>query len=272
MTAPTMSEFDGRQGRIATYTWSPDDARYLVLLLHGYGEHLGRYQHVAEALTAHGALVVGPDHLGHGRSDGERALVESIDTLLADAHTVWQQAHDAHPDLPTVLIGHSMGGHLGARYALAHGNELAAAVLSAPVIGRMDIVEQLLGLPEIPDMPLPPEALSRDPAVGAAYAADDLVWHGPFKRPTLEAFRDSNQVILAGGTVGDLPLLWIHGENDPIVPREGSQVGIASMAGSRTEERSYPGGMHESFNETNQDEILGDVTEFVDRVLFETTG
>ena len=66
-------------------------------------------------------------------------------------------------------------------------------------------------------------------------------------------------------------MLWIHGENDPIVPRQRSQVGIATMAGNRTEERSYPGGMYESFDEINQDAILGDGTKFVDRVVFETT-
>ncbi len=268
MTTPQLHDFAGAAGRITTYEWAGADPRYLVLLLHGYGEHLGRYQHVADALVAHGALVVGPDHLGHGRSDGERALVTSIDILLADAHTVWQQAHDAHPDLPTVVVGHSMGGHLGARYALTYGDELAAVVLSAPVIGTIDIVDQLLQLPEIPDTPLPPEALSRDPEVGKAYAADDLVWHGPFKRPTLEAFRVSNQQILAGGTVGDLPLLWIHGENDPLVAREGARVGIDAIAGDVREDRGYEGGMHENFNEINADEVIADVTDFVDRHAF----
>lgn len=94
----------------------------------------------------------------------------------------------------------------------------------------------------------------------------DLVWHGPFERPTLEAF-SVNQQILAGGTVGDLPLLWIHGENDPLIPREGSRIGIDAIAGSHREDRSDEGGMHESFDEINNAEVLADITGFVDRVL-----
>lgn len=265
MTVPELHDLERPTGRVTTYQWPHVDARYLVLLLHGYGEHLGRYEHVAQALVAHGAHVVGPDHLGHGRSDGERALVESIDTLLDDAHAVWQQAHDAHPHLPTVLVGHSMGGHLGARYALTYGHELAAAVLSAPVFGRIDIVDATLALPEIPEIPLPPEALSRDPEVTAAYAADPLVWHGPFKRATLEAFSASNTTLLSGATVGALPLLWIHGDSDALIPLEGSRVGIDAIAGETREDRHYAGGMHESFNEVNSAEVIADLTDFIDR-------
>lgn len=253
----------GRLGRITVHEWPNPDATWIALLLHGYGEHMGRYGRVAEALVAAGALVVGPDHLGHGRSDGERVLLEDMDPLLADAHAVWERVHDEHPDLPTVVVGHSMGGHLGARYALAHGDELAAVVLSSPLIGRMDLVEALVALPEIPDTPLPPETLSRDPAVGAAYAADELVWHGPFKRATLQAFQASNDVVMRSGTVGDLPLLWIHGTEDALVPREGAAVGIDAIAGPVREERVYEGGRHESLNEVNADEVIADVVGFV---------
>ena len=265
MTTPTLSEFAGARAQITAYEWAAPDPRYLVLLLHGFGEHLGRYQHVADALVAHGATVVGPDHLGHGRSGGERVLIERVEDLLEDAHAVWERAHERHPGLPTVLIGHSMGGHLGARHALEHRDELAAVVLSAPVIGKIDIVDATLTLPEIPDVPLPPEALSRDPAVGAAYAADPLVWHGGFARATLESFSVSNRRILESGSLGDLPLLWVHGTSDPLIPREDARVGVDAIAGDIREDRSYEGGMHESFNEVDSTDVIDDVVDFIER-------
>lgn len=256
----------GRRGSVVAHEWPIDDARYVALLLHGYGEHLGRYLHVAQALGEHGALVVGPDHLGHGRSEGERVLIEDVGDVVADAHAVWQRVHDEHPDLPTVLIGHSMGGHLAARYAQEYRDELSALVLSAPMIGRLAIVDQLLPLPEIPDIPLDPDALSRDPEVGIAYAADPLVWHGPFQRPTLEAFRDSNERVLAAGDVGDLPVLWIHGTADPLLPLDDMRVGVDAVAPSRTEQL-YDGGLHESFNETNSADVLAAMAAWIDERL-----
>ena len=181
--------FDGTQGEIAARSWlsATDDPRYVAVLVHGYGEHIGRYDHVAAALIADGAVVYGLDHLGHGKSDGERVLVSNFDDVVTDVDRLVEQAQDVWPDLPLVMIGHSMGGMIAARYAQVHGEKLTALVLSAAVIGAFELIPQLLALDEMPDDPLPPEVLSRDPAVCEAYAADPLVWHGPFKRPTVEA-------------------------------------------------------------------------------------
>ena len=107
--------------------------------------------------------------------------------MVADLDQVVVAARQAWPDLPVVMIGHSMGGMIAARYAQHHGGGLRALVLSGPAVGEMQLLGQLLLLDDMPDVPLDPEVLSRDPAVGAAYAADELVWHGPFKRPTVAA-------------------------------------------------------------------------------------
>src|SRR5438874_1310342 len=177
-------EIKGTQGRVAVRCWPNADARYIALIAHGYGEHIGRYEHVAERLVAHGATVYGPDHLGHGRSEGERALIADIDDIVTDLHAVAERSRADHPGLPVVLIGHSMGGIIASAYAQRHRDELAALVLSGPAIGGNPAFEGLLALDPIPDVPIDPEILSRDPEVGRRYAEDELVWHGPFKRPT----------------------------------------------------------------------------------------
>ena len=261
--------FDGTQGDIAARSWlsATDDPRYVAVLVHGYGEHIGRYDHVAAALIADGAVVYGLDHLGHGKSDGERVLVSNFDDVVTDLDRLVEQAQDVWPDLPLVMIGHSMGGMIAARYAQVHGEKLTALVLSAAVIGAFELIPQLLALDEMPDDPLPPEVLSRDPAVCEAYAADPLVWHGPFKRPTVVAMAAMIAAIDADASVGALPLMWVHGEEDQLVPMEGTRVGIEKLRGDSFRQHTYPGARHEVFNETNSDEVLADVTVFVDAVL-----
>ena len=257
----------GTRGRIAVREWSAGRPRYVALLVHGYGEHAGRYEEVAGVLTGHGAGVYAPDHTGHGRSDGERVLIEDFEDVVTDVHAVADLARAAHPGLPVVMIGHSMGGLIASRYAQRHPGELTALVLSGPVIGDWELPRRLLAAEEIPDTPISPASLSRDPAVGASYAADPLVWHGPMKRPTLRAFVRTLEAVAEGGDVGPLPLLWVHGDDDRLVPLPGSRVGVEPLSGGDLTERIYPGARHEVFNETNRAEVFADVTRFLDGVL-----
>ncbi|MBN1092895.1 lysophospholipase [Blastococcus sp. TML/M2B] len=266
MTAAREWSLDGHAGRLAGRTWEGASPTHVVLLAHGYGEHTGRYDHVAAALVDAGAAVFAVDHVGHGKSDGDRVVITDFERVVDDLHVVDEQARAQHPGLPVVLIGHSMGGLIAARYAQRYGGSLAAVVLSGPLVGEWGGAA-LLDLPELPDTPLDSSTLSRDPAVGAAYEADPLVWHGPFRRPTLEAIVRALVAIQDGPSLGALPLLWAHGEGDRLVPLEGSRVGVEHLRGETYAERIYPGAQHEIFNETNRDEVLADVVAFVREAL-----
>ena len=267
MTDAREHVMTGTRGRIVAREWPHERPRYLALLVHGYGEHVGRYEEVAGVLVRHGAAVFGPDHLGHGRSDGERVLIEDFEDVVSDVHAVADLARTAYQALPVVVVGHSMGGLVSARYAQRYGDELAALVLSGPVIGAWELPGRLLGLDEIPDTPVSPAALSRDPAVGAAYAADPLVWHGPMKRPTVEAFARTLERVARGGDVGRLPLLWLHGEDDRLVPITGSRPGVERLSGGLLTERVFPGARHEVFHETDKEEVFAELVRFLDGVL-----
>jgi alpha-beta hydrolase superfamily lysophospholipase len=159
-----------------------------------------------------------------------------------------------------------MGGLIATRYAQRHGGELAGLVLSGPLIGRHEFAELLLGLPELPEIPLDPTTLSRDPAVGEAYAADPLVYHGPFKRPMLEAMRAAFAAVEEGPGFGDLPTLYLHGEADPLVPIDVTRAAVERLRGSDFTERVYAGAKHEIFNELERQETIDQVVAFVDRV------
>jgi alpha-beta hydrolase superfamily lysophospholipase len=267
MAEPREWAYDGHHGARVARTWANPDARYVALLCHGYGEHIGRYEHVADALVEHGAVVHGVDHVGHGKSEGERVLIDDYEQVVSDFHLLAEHAAESDPGLPAVLVGHSMGGMIAARYAQRYGDTVAALVLSGPVLGRWDAATGLLAMEEIPDTPIDPDTLSRDPEVGKAYVDDPLVWHGRFRRTTLEALARCLATIDASGPLGALPTLWVHGEDDQLVPIDGTRSGIEKLRGSRFTARTYPRARHEVFNETNRDEVLHDVVRFVDQAL-----
>ena len=258
-----MSENPTTIGRVQVRRWPADDPARLVVLVHGYGEHIGRYEHVAEALVARGALVVGPDHVGHGRSSGEQALVADFEQVVDDLRAV---VEDARGGLPVVMVGHSMGGLIAARYAQRHREDLAGLVLTGPAVGLGPVIEGWLAAPELPSDPIDVAALSRDPAVGEAYAADPLVWHGGWKRPTLEAFVAADKAIAEGPGLGDLPLLYVHGAEDEIVPAALARPVVERLAGPDSDLRVLDGARHEVLNELGKEETIELVAGFAERV------
>ena len=268
MVEPFEWTLRGHTGELAARTWPPrEHAGWLAVLVHGYGEHIGRYQHVADSLADAGAVVVGHDHAGHGRSAGERVLIEDFELVVDDLRSVVVQGRADNPDLPLVLIGHSLGGMIAVRYAQRYPGDLAALVLSAPILGTWRGLDMLTH-ERIPDHPIDPGALSRDPAVGARYLADPLSWHGPFKRPTLLAIERCLDTINFDHPLGDLlPALWLHGEDDEFVPPADTRTGMDRVRGLNFDEVAYPGARHELFNETNSDEVLNDLISFVQQVL-----
>ena len=255
---------DATTGSLYVHTWIAEQPRYVALIAHGMGEHAGRYEHVAVRLVADGAAVYAPDHRGHGRSDGVYGTVDDVEDLVDDLHTVADRAREAHSGLPVVLIGHSLGGIIASRFAQRYPDELAAMVLSAPAIGGNPDIEALLAMDPMPDVPLDPALLSRDPAVGEAYAADERVYHGPLLRPTLEAIFAAGRAVAAGPKLA-MPTLWLHGELDGLAPLTATRPVAEAIAGDSFEHKVYDGAQHEIFNETNQDEVIGDAIAFLNR-------
>jgi alpha-beta hydrolase superfamily lysophospholipase len=250
-------------GRVQVHRWPATDAARLVVLVHGYGEHMGRYDHVAQALVARGSAVVGPDHVGHGLSPGERAVVEDFESVVDDLRAVVQVARD---DLPVVMVGHSMGGLIAARYAQRHREDLAGLVLSSPAVGLGPVVEGWLAAPELPSDPIDPAVLTRDPAVREAYAADPLVYHGGWKRPYLEAYLAADRAIAGGPGFGDLPLLYLHGADDQLPPVDLARPVVERLAGPDSELHVVEGARHELFNELGKAQTIESVAGFAERV------
>jgi acylglycerol lipase len=249
-------------------SWLPDrDARALIAISHGAGEHSGRYRHVAARLVADGYAVYALEHRGHGRSEGARALIDRIDSAVADLHSLVVLAGEAHPDTPLFLLGHSMGATIALRYAIAHQQQLSGLILSgalaalAPAPAPMRIIARAMSAvaPKAPALAVDASLVSSDPAVVAAYAEDPLVHHGKLPVRTVTEIAAAIASFPTDVQAITIPVLILYGSEDRLCPPEGSvMLGQRIGSGDKTT-RAYEGLYHEILNEPEQDRVLDDI-------------
>lgn len=253
-------------------SWLPDgEPRDVVVIAHGYGEHGERYAHVAERLVARGFAVHAIDHRGHGRSSGSRALIDRMATVTDDLRLFVEQVRARHGGIKVKLIGHSMGGAISYKYALKHQASLSGLILSGPAVGptalgSQGFVLRLLSAiaPKLGTVVLPADGVSRDPAVVRAYEDDPLVFHGKVPARTAAELVLTADENLARAPEITVPTFVQHGSADALVPAPANaRIYEAMGAGDKTV-RIYDGLFHEIYNEPEQDEVLGDLTAWLE--------
>lgn len=266
--------FPGQAGISITWqSWLPEGApRAVVVVAHGFGEHIGRYGNLVEALVPAGYAVYGPDHRGHGRSGGYRALIDKHEYLLDDLDEVFAKVDAAHPGVQVFLLGHSMGGSIALASALRNQARLRGLVLSGPAVTNDGIPKPLLLLarflgriaPKFGVKQLSAAGVSRDPAVVAAYEADPLVFHGKMPAGTGAALIRTSKRFPAQLPSLMIPLLVVHGGDDQLVSVESGRT-AHRLAGSIDKKLNvYDGLYHEVFNEPEHYRVLEDVKVWLD--------
>lgn len=256
------------------HTWTPDgEVTGVVVLVHGLHEHAGRYAHVAQRLGRAGYATWAPDHPGHGRSPGSRGNIGSLAATVAGVDETARAAAAAHPGVPLFVYGHSMGGLVAAQYLTGtpsvpvRGAVLSAAALDLSSANRVQqLAAPLLGklLPDLGVLELDAEAVSRDPAVVAAYRADPLNRMGKVRARTGAEMITAVAAMPARLRRLDLPLLVIHGGADRLVPPAASEFVAAGTASADVTHTVYPGLFHEPHNEPEQEQVLDDVVGWLD--------
>jgi alpha-beta hydrolase superfamily lysophospholipase len=262
--------------------WPSADARGTIVIVHGLGEHIGRYSHVAARLNASGWSVVGYDQRGHGASPGERGRIAGGDDLLVDLAAVIDAVR-AEAGGPLVLLGHSLGGLVVARFvagALESARpvwqrEVDALVLSSPAldIGMTGARRALLATLETltPNLGigngLDATGISRDPAVVAAYRADPLV-HDRIAPRLARFIADAGPAVLAQAPRWRVPTLLLYAGSDRLVVAGGSAAFAAAAPPSVVTTRPFAPLFHEIFNEPEQDEVLIVLTAWLDTLTF----
>lgn len=274
---PTKATIRGAGGTKLVYVaYVPDTPKAIAIVVHGYGEHFGRYRHVAEALAGRGYAVYGVDHRGHGESGGARANVERFPFFVEDLQQLVERAKAELPGLPAVMVAHSMGGLIAVNYAIKYQAQLRAMALSAPGLGGRDNMSPLLlrmagllarvapGLQMTPLASGSESALSRDPQIQELYDADPLAYHGKIKARMGNELLKAVAAAWAGVHSIRLPLLIMHGTADTIVPVSNSERLYREVASEDKLLRLWDGGRHENFNELYRDEAIAEMLDWLD--------
>jgi acylglycerol lipase len=247
--------------------WLPASERAAVLIVHGLGEHGGRYEHVAHHLVGLGYGCYAFDYRGHGRSAGLRAHVHRFDEYLADVSAMRAHLHAAHPDAPLVLLGHSQGGLIVLLSALTEPRGLSAVVASSPFLGihpasrpsrPLAAVARVLSR-TVPRLRiasgLDTSALSRDPAVVAAYVADPLVTSKVSARWFTEVGAAHARALALAPTLA-VPALVMQSGADRLVDPAATRRWAEAAPTALVEYVEWEGLYHEMLNEPEKALVL----------------
>ena len=266
MTASAMPGFDGTP--LYVRHWPAAEPWGVVLIVHGIGEHSGRYERTGRLLAVAGLDTWAMDLRGHGLSEGRRVYVDRWDDYLEDVRV--RLAAVRRPGLPTVLFGHSMGALISLTYVSSGRAAPDLLVLSAPPLGANVPTWQRVAAPIIgrlaPRMvianPICGEQLSRDPQVGTAYFADPLVQPRSTTRLGAELFGAMKRarVELPALVACGVPTLVIHGGADTLVPTPLSEP-LASL--SNVQRRVLPELRHETLNEPEGPQVVGQIVDWI---------
>lgn len=274
---PTKGTVRGQAGADIVYVaWKPEAPKAVAIVVHGYGEHMGRYRHIGAALAERGYAVYGVDHRGHGESGGARCNVERFSYFIDDLQQVVERAKADRPGLAAFMIAHSMGGLIAVNYAIKHQEQLRGMVLSAPGLGGRDNMPPLLlkmagvvariapGLQVTSLSTGAGSGLSRDPQIQELFDADPLCYHGKVKARMGNEMLKAVAAAWSGVPTLRLPLLILHGTDDPIVPLANSQRLYEAVSSQDKRLRLWDGGRHENFNELYKNEAIAEMLAWLD--------
>ncbi|WP_202318761.1 alpha/beta hydrolase [Archaeoglobus neptunius] len=263
----TLQTDDGL--RLYGRRWDVRSPKAVICLIHGLGEHSGRYQHVAEFFNRHGYSFAAFDLRGHGKSDGKRGHAE-YERIMEDI-ALFLSSLDY--ECPRFVYGHSMGGNLAINFILRRRPKIAGAVISAPFLAlHKDLSTGLKFLLKFLNAVAPsilisnginPEYLSRDLRVVEEYVNDPLVHNKISPRLVYQLIEAGKWAVENAASV-DIPVLLLHGDEDRIVSY-GASRRFAERAGCKF--ISYRGFYHEPHNEVERERVLKDILSWIEEVL-----
>jgi alpha-beta hydrolase superfamily lysophospholipase len=265
--------------RLSLYyqSWQPDEtAQAVLLIVHGHGEHGGRYKNVVDHLVPQGYAIYALDHRGHGRSPGQRGYINSMAEYRGDVGGLLRLATNNHPRLPIFILGHSMGGLITLDYLLHHPDTgLRGAIISAPAVGQVGVSPLLLTASRVLSRVWPTlslgtgldaNAISRDPEEVKAYQSDPLVHSKGTTRLATEVM-ETAVYCQTNASALQLPLLMIHGAADAITAPADSRRFFDNAGSADKTYIAYEGGYHESHNDVHQEQVVADMAEWMEKQL-----
>lgn len=257
-------------------SWRVPRPRGVLVIVHGLGEHSGRYQNVVDAVDGLPLSVWAHDLRGFGRSTGQRGHVDSFWDYMEDLDSFLGRVADREGSLPVFLLGHSYGGLISLHYALCRPGRLAGLVLSSPCLGlavevpRWKHAAALLLSRLSPRFTLPngidPALLSHDRQVVDRYRSDPLVTDRVSARLYTEMLAAMERVARKAVQL-DVPCLLLLAGDDALVSAAVAENVFVRLGSTDKQVRTYPGCYHELFNEENKQEPLGLLREWLENRL-----
>lgn len=270
---PTRGHTETRDGTVlSTWAWPVERPSAKAVIVHGVGEHGGRYAHVAQALNEADISVVTYDQRGHGTTVGPRGHAPSFGHLLADLDHIWELDGQHYRSLPRFLIGHSMGGLLSLAWAQTRGPVVQGLILSAPWIATAvpvpwwKTLAGRVGARLYPSLAMPTgttaEQLTTDPDMIAAIEADPLVHSKLSPRLFFDIEAWQRRVRERADTV-NIPCLVLVPEADTLADPEATLSLVNQLAEERTTVIGFSGFRHELFNERDRVRAISLVREWI---------
>ncbi len=280
-TRHASDQFAGADGtRLHLQAWLPgepgsDEAtavRAAVAVVHGYGDHGGRYGWLGEAMAARGFAVYVYDLRGHGLSSGTRGQIGRFDEYLDDTEAFLGDVRRRQPGKPLFLLGHSLGGLICTRLAEERPPDVAGLVLSSPFLALVADVppSKVVGAKLLAvvwpgrDIGNTVQAadLSRDPGVVASYVTDPLVHHVAPARWAARTLAAQEAAMADAGRIA-LPLYLLYGTNDPVADPAYAEALFDRVASEDKTVRAYRDLLHECFNEVGREQVFADLAEWI---------
>ncbi|MFV2006006.1 MAG: lysophospholipase [Longimicrobiales bacterium] len=262
--------------RLSWRLWEAEEATATVVIVHGLGDHSGRYELVAESLVARGFTVFGFDQRGHGRSQGIRGHAESFGQLRGDLVLAIRKARSVSGRLPVFLWGHSMGGLLVIRHLQADPGDVRGAVITSPWLAtRAPVPEWKRRLARILDRIAPwlalstgmaPEALMRDAERLRAYREDRLV-HDRISPRLYHVVLKEQKAALENPDLFATPGLFLVPQADPLVVPSVTMAFAEAVQDGRATVVPFPGLLHEPHNEPERSDVFLAAGDWIDREL-----
>lgn len=273
----TLSTFTASDGEnLAVQDWPLEPGvtpRGVVLIVHGLGEHAGRYDHVAQQLNAWGFAVRGYDQCGHGESSGLPGSLPTDTRLLDDlADIIDSTRARMEPGTPLILLGHSMGGLVTGRFVSLGMRKVDALIMSSPALNPgMNAFQKLLVavLPKIaPNLRvgngLNPSFISHDPAVVQAYTSDPLV-HDRISARLARFFATEGPATVALAAQWKVPTLLMYAGADRLVNPQGSRDFAAAAPKDLVTTVCFDALYHEIFNESDATPVFAAMQRWLDQ-------
>jgi len=266
----TLTSKDGLQ--LFCQGWEPEtEPDACICLIHGIGEHSGRYTDFAEYMTGRGFAVLSFDLRGHGRSQGPRGHTPSTEAILQDIDLLFKEADRRYPLIPRFLYGHSLGGMLVIYYSISRKPQVRGVIATSPALRtpledqklKVALAKTLASIMPATSLPsgLDSNLISRDPEIVRAYQNDPLVHDRASFAMAASSFSAMKWVFERAGEF-PVPLLLVHGTEDQLVDPSGSQDFAKLVSGDCTLEL-WEGLYHEPHNEPERLQVLEQISDWI---------